>query len=231
MCAAPGGKTTHIAQILKGNGVVVANDSNAERLKAVYGNVHRMGFKNVVIWNMDGRKLDTRLNPIFDRVLLDAPCSCLGVISRDPSIKYNRKFCDVEKMSAMQKELILTAIDCCKVGGFVVYSTCSVSYYENEGVVDHAINKRFVKVVDTGLPFGEEGFTKMKNFRFHSSLKHTRRFYPHVHNLDGFYVAKLQKVDNGKRGDKKWMDDADAMVREELDAEQKDTTKGRKRRR
>ena len=211
MCAAPGGKTTHIAQILRGNGVVVANDSNVERLKAVYGNVHRMGLKNVLICKSDGRELNKRYHPIFDRVLLDAPCSCLGVISRDPSIKHNKKFNDVVKMSNTQKELILSAIDCCKKGGFVVYSTCSVSPRENEWVVDYAINRRYVKVVPTGLPFGEEGFTRMGQQNFHPSIKHTMRFYPHVHNLDGFYVAKLQKVDEGKRGEKKYlveMDDA-----------------------
>merc|ERR1712087_406247 len=201
-----------------GNGVVLANDSNAERLKAVYGNVHRMGFKNVVVWHMDGRKLCDRLNPIFDRVLLDAPCSCLGVIARDPSIKYSKKFADVTKMSVLQKELLLTAIDCLKVGGCVVYSTCSISYYENEMVVDHAIQQRFVKVVDTKLPFGEEGFTKMRTHRFHHSMKHTRRYYPHVHNLDGFFVAKLQKMAVGKRGDKKHLADLDREARLDREA-------------
>eukprot|EP01084_Bolivina_argentea_P010698 19942_1 len=203
MCCAPGGKTTHIAQLLRDTGVVVANDLNHERLKAVYGNVHRMGLKNVVIVNMDGRELSQHYHPIFDRVLLDAPCSCLGVISRDPSIKFSKKFNDVIKMSTVQKELILSAIDCCKVGGYIVYSTCSISPYENEGVVYHALEKRYVKVVDTGLQFGENGFSKFKHLKFHNDLVKTKRYYPHIHNLDGFYVAKLYKCDKGKRGKKK----------------------------
>ena len=202
MCCAPGGKTSHIAQLLRNTGCVVANDVNGERLKAVYGNIHRMGFNNVVITNLDGRTLRQHFHPIFDRVLLDAPCSCIGVISRDHSIKYSKKFNDVITCSTLQKELILTAIDCCKVGGFVIYSTCSVSPYENESVVYHALENRFVKIVETGLTFGVKGFTKFKHLKFHPHLTKTRRFYPHIHNLDGFYVAKLEKCDKGKRGKK-----------------------------
>jgi len=211
MCCAPGGKTTHCAQLMQDSGVLVANDVNHERLKAVYGNVHRMGFKNVVMCNLDGRQLGDHFGAIFDRVLLDAPCSCLGVIARDPSIKLSKKFNDVVTMSAVQKELILTAIDCCKVGGYVVYSTCSISPYENESVVNHAVEKRYVKVVETGLPFGERGFTKFKHMRFHQSIHQSRRYYPHIHNLDGFYVAKLLKCDKGKR------DHSDRMTEQEKD--------------
>ena len=203
MCAAPGGKASHCAQILRESGLVVANDVNGERLKAVNGNIHRMGLKNVVLTNVDGRKLSQHFHPIFDRVLLDAPCSCLGVISRDPSIKFSKTFNDVIKMSTLQKELILEAIDCCKVGGYIVYSTCSISPYENESVVDHAVSNRFVKIVETGLEFGENGFTKFKHMKFNSQMTKTKRYYPHIHNLDGFYVAKLYKCDKGKRGQQK----------------------------
>ena len=146
MAAAPGGKTTHIGQLMKGFGVLVASDINKERLKAVYGNIHRMGIKNCIILNEDGRGLYKQYGGMFDRVLLDAPCSCLGVISRDAQIKYKKGFKDVTTMSTLQKELILSAIDCCKVGGIVVYSTCSVSPYENEAVVYHALCHRYVCV-------------------------------------------------------------------------------------
>jgi ribosomal RNA methyltransferase Nop2 len=87
-------------------------------------------------------------------VLLDAPCSGLGVISKDPSIKLNRTYKDIIQTTRIQKELILAAIDCCnhksKTGGVVVYSTCSISVEENEWVVDYALRNRYVKLVDCG---------------------------------------------------------------------------------
>lgn len=89
MCSAPGGKTTYIAQLMKNTGVLVANDLKAERLKSLYFNLHRLGVKNCIITNYDGVKLSKQYD-CFDRVLLDAPCSGLGVISKDPSVKVNR---------------------------------------------------------------------------------------------------------------------------------------------
>lgn len=89
MAAAPGGKTTYIAQLMKNTGVLVANDLKKERLKSLNANLHRLGVTNCVITNYDGRKM-TNIFKKFDRCLLDAPCSGLGVISRDPSIKIQK---------------------------------------------------------------------------------------------------------------------------------------------
>lgn len=199
MAAAPGGKASHIAAIMKNTGVLFANDLNKERIKAVVGNFHRMGIVNSVITSVDGRKFCDIMKG-FDRVLLDAPCSGTGVIAKDPSVKTSKDTQDIQRCYNLQRQLLLSAIDCVNAnsstGGYIVYSTCSVLPEENEWVIDYALKKRNVKLVDTNLEFGTEGFTHYRQFRFHPTMKLTKRFYPHTHNMDGFFVAKLKKFSN-----------------------------------
>ena len=196
MASAPGGKTTYLAALLQNTGTVFANDSNKARIKGLSANIARLGCRNVIVCNHDGREFPKVMGG-FDRVLLDAPCSGTGVISKDASVKTNKSARDFTLLSHLQKQLILSAIDSVSphsaTGGYIVYSTCSVTVDENEAVVAYALRKRpHVKLVDTGLEFGKEGFTAFKGKQFDASLKLTRRFYPHVHNMDGFYVAKFK---------------------------------------
>jgi len=203
MASAPGGKTTHIAAIMKNTGMILANDANRDRCKAVVGNCHRLGITNTVMCCHDGRTLPKIMSG-FDRVLLDAPCSGTGVISKDQSAKQSKDDQDIHLCSHLQKELILAAIDCLdhksKTGGYLVYSTCSVLPEENEHVVDYVLRKRHVKLVPTGLDFGVEGFTKYREKRYHPTMNLCKRYYPHAHNMDGFFVAKIKKLSNNIPG-------------------------------
>ncbi|KAH8098287.1 rRNA (cytosine-C5-)-methyltransferase [Aureococcus anophagefferens] len=154
LAAAPGGKSSYCAQLMKNSGTLVCNDLKKERHKATVANLHRLGVSNAVVCCHDGRAFPGVMGG-FDRVLLDAPCTGLGK------------------------------------AGVVVYSTCSVAVLENEDVVQYALDKRNVKLVDAGLPFACDAFVRCGQKRYHPSMALARRFYPHTHNMDGFFVAKL----------------------------------------
>ncbi|PSK39348.1 ribosomal RNA small subunit methyltransferase B [Candidozyma pseudohaemuli] len=198
MAAAPGGKTTYISALMKNTGCVFANDANKARTKSLVANIQRLGCRNTIVCNYDAREFPKVIGG-FDRILLDAPCSGTGVIAKDESVKVNRNEKDFIQIPHLQKQLLLSAIDSVdahsKTGGVIVYSTCSVAVDENEAVVDYALRKRpNVKLVETGLQIGKEGFTSFRGKHFNNSLSMTRRYYPHTYNVDGFFVAKFKKI-------------------------------------
>ncbi|CAX39981.1 RNA m(5)C methyltransferase, putative [Candida dubliniensis CD36] len=224
MAAAPGGKTTYISALMKNTGCVFANDANKARTKSLIANIHRLGCKNTIVCNYDAREFPKVIGG-FDRVLLDAPCSGTGVIAKDESVKVSRTEKDFMQIPHLQKQLLLSAIDSVdahsSTGGVIVYSTCSIAVDENEAVVDYALRKRpNVKLVDTGLTIGKEGFTSYRGKHFNPKISLTRRYYPHTYNVDGFYVAKFKKIapsphDVSKAGAKEKENAARAEAEEE----------------
>jgi ribosomal RNA methyltransferase Nop2 len=200
MAAAPGGKTTYISALMRNTGCVIANDASKPRAKGLIGNIHRLGCKNTIVTNLDARTAFPKALGGFDRVLLDAPCTGTGVIAKDPSVKTSKNERDFLAIPHMQRNLLLAAIDsvdhASKTGGYIVYSTCSVTVEENEAVVQYVLRKRpNVKLVDTGLgDFGSPGFTSYMGKKFDPKMTLTRRYFPHRENVDGFFVCKLKKT-------------------------------------
>lgn len=206
MASAPGGKVTYLSALMQNTGSIFANDSNKARIKSLTANIHRMGCRNIIVCNYDGRQFP-RVMGGFDRVMLDAPCSGTGVISKDPAVKTSKTKRDFILLSQLQKQLILCAIDSVnprsETGGYVVYSTCSVTVEENEEVIEYALRKRSnVRIVPTGIEFGRDGFRNIRGKVFNEKMPLCRRLYPHVHNMDGFFVCKL-KVDPVNKGERR----------------------------
>jgi tRNA (cytosine40_48-C5)-methyltransferase len=189
MASAPGGKTTYISQRMKNTGILIALETNPRRIRALRFNLQRCGVINACVLKMDGKRA-TDLNMQFDRVLLDAPCSCEGIIAKDKSRKTNHRPEDIEFCAARQSALIETAIRAVKPGGLLVYSTCSFAPEENEIIVNHLLEKLDVEIEP--IRYGSEGLTSFGLLDFNPKLKNTRRFYPHIHDTLGFYIAKLR---------------------------------------
>lgn len=189
-CAAPGGKTTHLAQLMRDSGEIAAVESEGRRIVQLEENVSRLGLQAVRIVHSDVRAL-SRANYclerpgrcLFDRVLLDAPCSSLGVVRRNPDVKYRHSARDLGEFKAKQLELIRTVSGMLKSGGTMVYSVCSTEPEEGEEVVGEFL-KEFPDfyMSEPDVPF-------LKRFMNDGFF----RTYPHKHDMDGFFGVRLCK--------------------------------------
>lgn len=191
MACAPGGKTTFMAQKMCNSGALCAIEYNRRRIPSVIFNLSRCGVINTSIYNIDARSAGS-LNMIFDRVLLDAPCTCEGIISKDKTRKTSHNPSDIDESSRRQQEMLLEATKVVKPGGLIIYSTCSFAPEENEVVIDELLEAAGNSIVIEPIGHGLPGLTHFGDRRFHSSLSRTARLYPHLHNTVGFFIAKLR---------------------------------------
>jgi tRNA (cytosine40_48-C5)-methyltransferase len=191
MAASPGGKTTHIAQLVHNEGLVVAIEKDPTRMPGLRTNLGRCGVRNVTVFEMDALEVG-RLDLKADKVLLDAPCTGEGVIAKDRTRKTSRELADIIFCAGQQRELIDAACTVLKPGGTLVYSTCSFAPEEDEQIVDYAIKKHGMKVEP--IPYGSPAITSFGSLKFSPEVANARRMYPHVHRTTGFFVARLRYV-------------------------------------
>lgn len=192
MCAAPGGKTTLIAQLMKNQGALLATDISRDRLRSLRSNLSRLRVENTLAIRMDASRL-AKIGIQADAVLLDAPCTGEGLIPVDRSRKQSRSAEDITILAKVQQKLILAASQLLRVGGILVYSTCSFAPEENEEIIDFAIRQCPVRIVDTELPVGDPGLIEAFDRQFDNSLHRARRFYPYKHQMEGFFICKMEK--------------------------------------
>lgn len=194
LTAAPGNKTTYIAEKMNNTGLIIANEIDTKRIKTLIYTLKKLAVTNTIITNFDGRKFDLDIK--FDKILLDAPCSCEGEIKKNKDVLKNWSEKLVLSKSKLQKELIVNAFDQLKEGGILVYSTCTLSPEENEEVIDYLINKRKkISIEKINIPNLNytEGLEKYKSKIYSPKVKNSIRIWPHLTDLEGFYICKIKK--------------------------------------
>jgi 16S rRNA (cytosine1407-C5)-methyltransferase len=204
MSAAPGSKSTQIAAKMQGRGVVIANDVQEKRLWTLKSALHRLGVTNVLVTRKVGQWFSKHMTERFDRVLCDAPCTAQGTARKDSDAL---DYCSPEnigKMASLQKELLSAAINATKIGGTIVYSTCTLTPEENEGVIA-AMMHEFegkIEIVDPltiaprfqSLKRGVEDSFFVQEKIGASQKYPCVRLWPHTYDVEGFFCAVLKKV-------------------------------------
>ena len=184
MCAAPGGKATHVAQLMGDEGRVVAIDRSEAKCDRLRENVERLGLRSIEVRTADSRFLDVLMDDLrgVDAVILDPPCSALGV---RPSLYYERSDLAFESLSRYQRQFMKVAARLLRPGGLLLYSTCTLSLEENEVNVEWATRKLGFKLRAQKLFIGSRGFLSLGSL--------VQRFEPDVHDTPGFFIALLEK--------------------------------------
>lgn len=185
-CAAPGGKATHLAQQMEDRGELVAMDLSASKLSLVDEAARRLGIGIIRTRRGDLRRGEGLPGGPFDRILVDAPCSGLGVIRRNPEAKWRLSPADIDRLAETQKGMLANAAGLLRPGGTLLYSTCSTSREENEAVVHDFLSRRD----DFVLEDLKEAFPRWRDLFSDEGMM---RSWPHRHGMDGFFAARLRR--------------------------------------
>ena len=187
ICSAPGGKSTHLGQIMNNKGKILSMDIYQHKLRLVEENAERLGINIIQTAISDGTKMEESLINVGDYVLVDAPCSGLGLIRRKPEIKRNRKEEDIKELVDIQYKILSNAKEYLKVGGILIYSTCTIEKDENSNIINKFLeeNKNFRLVSIENRLHNKENIETLKDGYI--------QLFSHIHNTDGFYIAKLTK--------------------------------------
>ena len=181
LCAAPGGKATHLAELMHDRGEVLAVDKYEVKLGLMKGACERLGLNNIRLQVADA---STFSHEPVDRVLLDAPCSGLGVLMKKPDIKWKRDIADVLKLAAHQRELLANAAKMVKPGGILVYSTCTTEPEENQEVVRHFLSHHPEFTVENAHGFVSSDLVTPEGYV---------ETFPHKHAMDGSFAVRMKK--------------------------------------
>lgn len=197
LCAAPGNKTALIAASMRGTGTVVANDPAGGRQAVTRTTLHRMGLCNVTLTVRDGT--DSAWQDLgFDRVLVDAPCSCEGTVRKHPATAVRTTAAMRTRLVDLQTRLLRNAVRSCRPGGRIVYATCTFAPEENEGVVSAvlAASGMPVRMVPPGPAAGafDRGLASWQGTAFHPDVRHAVRVWPHHTDSGGFFCAVLERT-------------------------------------
>ncbi|MFX1569487.1 MAG: RsmB/NOP family class I SAM-dependent RNA methyltransferase [Promethearchaeota archaeon] len=194
MCAAPGSKSTHLAQIMENKGKLILIDKNKNRIPALDINLRRMGIINSIILNMDAFHI-TDLNIKPNKILLDAPCTGEGLIRQDHNRKKSKSMKQIEKMASIQRKLLKAGLNALNSGGKLLYCTCSIAPEENELIVDEVLKKsQNFEIVEISGNYGVKGLTEVFGISLLESLKFSQRLYPHLHDTIGFYYCLIKNT-------------------------------------
>jgi 16S rRNA (cytosine1407-C5)-methyltransferase len=195
LCSAPGSKTTQLAEMMNNKGILVVNELEMKRIKALVFNLDKMNFLNYGVLNHRGEILSKYYDSYFDKILVDAPCSGLGIIQKKTEVSKWWSIERVNNLSEIQTKLLVSAIKMLKVGGKMVYSTCTLTPEENELIINRILEKYPVAVEEVNIPIQHhKGLTEYKNEKLDKRLSKAIRIFPWEIDSDGFFLIKLKKT-------------------------------------